>query len=85
VSRSILAEARRRYRPLAIVEVTAPVEVLAERLAARGREGAADIAQRLARSGAVAVTGKDVIRIETTGTVEESLRKFLAALAAIAG
>ncbi|HVM81880.1 MAG TPA: phosphonate metabolism protein/1,5-bisphosphokinase (PRPP-forming) PhnN, partial [Stellaceae bacterium] len=47
VSRSILAEARRRYRPLAIVEVTAPVEVLAERLAARGREGAADIAQRL--------------------------------------
>jgi phosphonate metabolism protein PhnN/1,5-bisphosphokinase (PRPP-forming) len=85
VSRSILAEARGRYRPLAIVEVTAPVEVLAERLAARGREGAADIAQRLARSGAVAVTGTDVIRIETTGTVEESLRKFLAALAAIAG
>jgi len=85
VSRSILAEARKRYRPLAIVEVTAPVEVLAQRLAARGRESAADIAERLARSDAVAVTGPDVMRIETTGTVEESLRKFLAALAAIAG
>jgi len=84
VSRAILGQARERYRPLAIVEVTAPVEVLAERLAARGREGAADIAKRLARSDAVAVTGPDVMRIETTGTVEESLRKFLAALAAIA-
>ncbi|HTS93500.1 MAG TPA: phosphonate metabolism protein/1,5-bisphosphokinase (PRPP-forming) PhnN [Stellaceae bacterium] len=84
-SRSILAEARTRYRPLAIVEVTAPIEVLAQRLAARGREDAADIAARLARSGAVAVTGVNVIRIETTGTVEESLRKFLAALAAIVG
>ncbi|HYC12761.1 MAG TPA: phosphonate metabolism protein/1,5-bisphosphokinase (PRPP-forming) PhnN [Stellaceae bacterium] len=85
VSRAILAQARERYRPLAIVEVTAPVDVLARRLATRGREDAADIAARLARSDAVAVTGPNVIRIETTGTVEESLRKFLAALAAIAG
>jgi len=84
VSRSIVAEARKRYRPLAIVEVTAPVEVLAERLAARGRESAADIAGRLARSGAVAVSGPDVRRIETTGTIDESLRRFLAVLAEIA-
>lgn len=84
VSRSILPAARERYRPLAIIEVTAPVEVLAQRLAARGRESAADIAERLERSDAVSVEGSEVIRIATVGTVEESLRKFLAALAAIA-
>lgn len=85
VSRSIIPAARSRYRPLAIVEVTAPVEVLAQRLAARGRESAADIAERIERSDAVSVEGPGVTRIATVGTVEESLRQFLDALAGIAG
>jgi len=80
VSRAVLPEARRRYRPLRIVEVTAPVQVLAERLARRGRESAAEIAERLNRSGAIAVEGPDVTRIETTGTIEESVGALLAVL-----
>ena len=48
VSRSIIAEAAARF-PVRVIEVTAPREVLAARLAARGRETAMDVANRLAR------------------------------------
>jgi len=48
VSRSIIAEAATRF-PVRVIEVTAPAEVLGARLSARGRESAADVAQRLAR------------------------------------
>jgi len=85
VSRAVIAEARQRYRPLRIVEVWAPIEVLAERLARRGRENAAEIAERLKRSGAIPVEGADVARIETTGTIEESVGALLAVLNSAAG
>ncbi|WP_026439134.1 phosphonate metabolism protein/1,5-bisphosphokinase (PRPP-forming) PhnN [Acidocella facilis] len=51
VSRGVIAEARARF-PCMVVEITAPPEILAQRLAARGREDAADIAERLRREGA---------------------------------
>ena len=85
VSRAVISEARERYRPLRIIAVTAPVAVLAERLARRGRESAADIAGRLDRSGAIAVEGPDVTEIETTGSIDGSLRALLAALGATEG
>jgi ribose 1,5-bisphosphokinase PhnN len=58
--------------------------VLAERLAARGRESSVEIAQRLARASPVPVEGPEVTRIDTTGTVAESLEKFLEILRAVA-
>ncbi len=51
VSRAAIAEARARYS-CKVVEITAPPEVLAKRLAARGRESESDIAARLAREAA---------------------------------
>ncbi|MFC7539734.1 hypothetical protein ACFQU2_10090 [Siccirubricoccus deserti] len=48
LSRTVLAGAAARL-PLLVLEISAPIEVLAARLAARGREAAADIAARLAR------------------------------------
>lgn len=80
VSRAVIEGARERYRPTRVIEVWAPVEVLARRLAARGRESAADIAERLRRAEAVGMNGPDVTRIETTGAKADSVRKFLAAL-----
>jgi len=56
----VIAEARKRFRPLRIVVVTAPPEVLAARLAERGREDASDIAARRARA-AYATQGMTVI------------------------
>ncbi len=48
VSRSVIAEAAAKF-PVRVIEVTAPREVLVARLAARARETAADVANRLAR------------------------------------
>ncbi len=54
LSRAVLAEASARF-PLRVLEVTAPPEVLAARLAARGRETAEDVARRLAREASLPV------------------------------
>jgi phosphonate metabolism protein PhnN/1,5-bisphosphokinase (PRPP-forming) len=48
VSRGIIAQAASRFS-VRVIEVTAPPEVLARRLAERGRETADDVARRLAR------------------------------------
>jgi len=80
VSRAVIAAARPRYQPLTIIEVWAPAPVLAERLALRGRESAADIVLRLERSAAIAVEGADVRRVENAGSVEDGVRLFLHAL-----
>lgn len=65
-SRATLPEARRRFARVRVVHVTAPVAVRADRLAARGREEAADIAERLARAPDVDVS-PDLV-IDNVGT-----------------
>ncbi len=52
ISRASIAEAAALF-PTLVLEITAPAEVLAARLAARGRETAADIAARLKREVAL--------------------------------
>ena len=73
LSRSVLADAQAMFPGFAVVHLTAPVGVLAGRLAARGRESAEVIAARLARAGFALPDGlSDVIRVENTGTVDEA-------------
>jgi ribose 1,5-bisphosphokinase len=48
VSRAVIAAAAERF-PVRVIEVTAPPDILARRLAERGRETADDVAKRLAR------------------------------------
>lgn len=48
-SRATVGQARARFASMKLVLVTAPAEVLAARIAARGRESAQEVAQRLAR------------------------------------
>lgn len=81
VSRTVLGEARARFAPLRVLAITAPAEVLARRLAVRGREDAADIAARLARADAMVPEGPEVIRIDNGGSPEAGIAAFLAALA----
>ena len=52
LSRGVLAEARRRFPRVVVVFVTAPPDVIAGRLAARGRESETAIRERLAREAA---------------------------------
>jgi phosphonate metabolism protein PhnN/1,5-bisphosphokinase (PRPP-forming) len=78
LSRAILPEAGARYR-LRVLNITAPMEVLAARLAARGRETAADIASRLARD-VVLPDGLYVERVMNDADVAEGVARVLAAL-----
>lgn len=79
-SRAALPAAQTRFPGLVVIVVTAPVAVLAARLAARGRETADDIAQRLARSGYDLPAGPDVRQVVNDGSVAEGVKRLLAAL-----
>lgn len=78
LSRAVLAEAASRF-PLLVLEITAPVPVLAARLAARGREDAADVAARLAREAALP-PGLDLRRVLNDGPVAAGIAAVVAAL-----
>jgi len=78
LSRAVLPEASARYR-LRVLNITAPMEVLAARLALRGRETAEDIAARLARD-VVLPDGLDVERVMNDTDVAEGVARVLAAL-----
>ena len=78
VSRTVVIEAVQRFAAH-VIEITAPPDVLAVRLGARGREGAADVATRLARS--IPLPGD--VHVETVmndGSVPEGAARFVAAL-----
>jgi phosphonate metabolism protein PhnN/1,5-bisphosphokinase (PRPP-forming) len=83
LSRGVLAEADRRYR-LRVLLVTAPTEVLAARLAGRGRESMAEIALRLSRAAPLA-EGLDLVEIANDATPEIGAERLLAALRSAAG
>lgn len=78
LSRGALVEAASRYR-MRVLVITAPVPVLAARLAARGRETAEDIAARLAREMTLA-PGLDVATVMNDATPEEGAARVLAVL-----
>jgi len=82
LSRTVLAEASRRFR-LLVLEITAPPALLAARLAARGREDAAAIAVRLAREAPLP-PGLSVIRTVNDGSVDQGVAQVVSALRAAA-
>jgi ribose 1,5-bisphosphokinase len=79
-SRTIIEAARARYPNLRIIFVTAPLDVLAQRIAARGRESADDVAARLARAGIIAPGGGDVVEVCNDGSLETAVAAFVAAV-----
>lgn len=78
VSRGVILEAAARF-PVHVVEITAPPEVLAARLMARGRESAADVAARVVRSMSLP-DGVPVTRVMNDGTMAEGIARFVAAI-----
>ncbi|QRM33256.1 phosphonate metabolism protein/1,5-bisphosphokinase (PRPP-forming) PhnN [Microvirga sp. VF16] len=84
-SRAMLPEARRHYPQLLVVNVTAPVDILAHRLAGRGREDPESIRQRLARNDQQSVEGDDVLRMDNLASPEIAGECLLAVLIAQAG
>ena len=80
VSRAVLDDARARFGEVRVLVVTADPEILARRLALRGRETKADIEARLARAEAISVAGEEVVEVRNDGTPQDGVARFLAAL-----
>lgn len=77
-SRKALDDFRAAFSRLTVVNITARPEILATRLAARGRESADQITARLARS-TMAVHGDfDVETIDNSGTLEAAGNQLVA-------
>jgi ribose 1,5-bisphosphokinase len=80
VSRGIVSTLRLRYPRLVVVLVTAPADVLASRLAGRGRMSDGDLAQRLGREvPSEAEFAPDCV-IENVGDITEAAARLLAAI-----
>src|SRR6056297_2856134 len=69
-SRGMIGPAFAALPDLVVIHVTAAPELRAARLAARGREDAADIARRLARAGDGIAPGPPVRLVRNDGTLE---------------
>ena len=83
LSRGVLAEAVARF-PLLVLEITAPLELRAARLAARGRESVEDVARRLSREAPLP-EGLDIRRAVNDGPPEQGVAAVLAVLDAAQG
>lgn len=81
VSRTVIAAAAARME-VTVLEITASPAVLAERLAARGRETAADVAARLARQVPLP-PGVAVRRVLNDGAVEPAVAEVVSVLRAL--
>lgn len=79
-SRAMLAEAWEVFPNLTVILVTAPINVLAERLARRGRETPNEIAARLTRQLYEVPPGIPVRVVENGGSLDVAVAAFLAAL-----
>ncbi|KAB2678364.1 phosphonate metabolism protein/1,5-bisphosphokinase (PRPP-forming) PhnN [Brucella tritici] len=77
VSRRVLGDIRRLYTSRSVVVITARPDVLAERLASRGRESRDEITARLAREVSFDDGAGDVVTIDNSGDVNASTETFL--------
>jgi len=84
VSRSVIAEARDRFTSVTVIRIDAPPEVLARRLAQRGREDPEAVQRRLDR---MVEAGDDpwVHVVMNDRTAEEGIARFTAVIREIAG
>lgn len=79
-SRAMVAQLAEVVPSLVVVEVTAPIEVLAQRLSSRGRETAEDVAKRLTRATTSYPSGVPVLRVMNDSSLEVGITRFLATI-----
>lgn len=80
LSRSALPQAAERVPALLVLNITAAPEVLAARLAARGRETPEQILRRLAQADKPLPEGLDVVHLSNDGPLDDTVARAIAAL-----
>lgn len=83
VSRGVMAAANEICRRRVVVHVTAQADVLAQRLAARGREQGDTIEGRLKRAAKLEPAGAELIEIDNTGPIAVGGRKLVDIIAGL--
>ncbi|WP_299964019.1 phosphonate metabolism protein/1,5-bisphosphokinase (PRPP-forming) PhnN [uncultured Roseobacter sp.] len=81
LSRSVLSEANAAFPGLKVLNITATPETLASRLAARGRENDAEIAERLIHAERPLPEGLDITPVPNDGPLSETVEHALSVLA----
>lgn len=85
VSRKIVGSAPSRWPRVSVVQVTADLQVLEQRLKSRGRESGAAVTDRMSRVASVEVPeGVRLVVIDNSGAVEPATAAFVAALREVA-
>lgn len=80
LSRGVLLDAQTRFDAFLCLSLTAPKEVLALRLAGRGRESAKEVERRLSRSTFSIPQGVPMIEIDNSGALEDTIAAIQTAL-----
>ena len=79
-SRGALAQGLAAYPDLIVLHITVPLPLLAQRLAARGRESLAEITDRLARADTALPHGLRAVEIANDTTPEAGIARLSQAL-----
>lgn len=77
LSRAALVEARALFAQFDVISLTAAPDILAARLASRGRESAKQIAGRLDRASAALPDGIDACEIDNSGSLDQTVHAVL--------
>lgn len=80
VSRQVIGEAAARYRRVMVATISATPDIIAQRLAARGREDEQAIRQRLARQVDVAHPDVESWQIDNSGRLQDAGELFVTML-----
>ncbi len=84
LSRKVIPAAEEAFTSVVVIEITAPPEVLARRLAARGRETEAEIADRLSREAPLSAGRAPIYRVTNDRALETVAAEFTALLRGLA-
>ena len=80
LSRAALPAAKAQFDSFMVIRLTAERDVLAQRLAARGREAADDIARRLARADDALPDGIAAASVDNSGDLDATVARILTLL-----
>ena len=80
VSRSVIADAEAIASNIVVFNIIAPPEVLAKRIASRGRENRDQIEMRLARVSPLSVERAQIVTIENDRDLKSAVDRFCAGL-----
>jgi ribose 1,5-bisphosphokinase len=85
VSRRVIPDAVQRYARVKVIYITAPIDVLASRLASRGREDPGEVAERLRRSVTLPPDLPDLVTVQNVGNPMDGASAIVAVVRGLVG